>query len=61
VGPRPLFVQVQSGTSNLAATFPHPSLRAALPTRGRERKLLHGLLIPIEEEDELKRTSFMPL
>jgi len=32
----PPFAQNQSGSSTLAATSPHPSLRATLPTRGRE-------------------------
>jgi hypothetical protein len=38
VVPQQRFVQVQFGGSILAATFPHPSLRATLPTRGRERR-----------------------
>jgi len=34
VVPPPLSVQIYPGTSTLAATFPHPALRATLPTKG---------------------------
>jgi len=48
---------------SLAAPFPHPSLRATLPTRGRERELLDCPPIPIMEEictspSALRRRNF---